>query len=257
MITRKFGKLTVISEAGKASNGTMRYNCVCDCGGTAIVRKGRLLSGETETCGCKRIVDIEGMKFGLLTVTGKNGSHNWGQVNWNCSCDCGGEIVLDGARLRKGLMDHCGCQTWNRLSKAKTKHGMCGTRVYHVWASMKQRCDDIEDDRYGGRGIGYCEEWIEFESFYADMGEPGKNEDIDRINNEMGYSKENCRWTTRQINSENTRRSRTWTVRGVKYQTMREAMSETGMSLWKIYDRCHRKIDGCSTELKYQNGHRV
>lgn len=256
MINQKFGKLTVISEAGKASNGVMRYNCVCDCGGDAVVRKGRLLSGETETCGCKAIIDINGMRFGMLAASGRKGADRWGQVTWTCVCDCGGSIVLDGARLRNGLMDHCGCQTSSRLTKAKTTHGMYGTPEYHSWFSLKSRCNDIDDDRYGGRGIGYDSSWETFERFYADMGEkPTLKHEIDRIDNNKGYSRENCKWSTRVENTTNTRRSRIWIVFGIVYQTMVDAVSGSGLSRWQIQDRCHRCLDGCSTELKYPKGY--
>lgn len=88
------------------------------------------------------------------------------------------------------------------------KHGMHGTKVYNAWREMKKRCYQKtyqHYDRYGGRGITVCEEWREdFLSFYKDMGEPPTPEhQLDRIDNNGNYNKENCRWVTRQENCRN------------------------------------------------------
>lgn len=88
------------------------------------------------------------------------------------------------------------------------KHGMHGTKVYNTWKGIKKRCYQKSYqhfDRYGGRGITMCEEWQEdFLSFYKDMGEPPTPEhQLDRIDNNGNYTKENCRWVTRQENCRN------------------------------------------------------
>lgn len=93
------------------------------------------------------------------------------------------------------------------------KHG-CKTRngpssEYATWDSMKQRCTNPKAKayaNYGARGITVCERWMSFENFLEDMGSrPGKGFDLDRINNEEGYYKENCRWTERKTNIRNRR----------------------------------------------------
>lgn len=92
-------------------------------------------------------------------------------------------------------------------------HGMYKEPVYHCFQEMKSRCRNKRHhayENYGGRGIFVCERWLEkkgqgFLNFIEDMGIPDKGLEIDRINNNDGYYKENCRWTTTKINVRNRR----------------------------------------------------
>ena len=74
---------------------------------------------------------------------------------------------------------------------------------------MLSRCRNPSDSNYknyGARGIFVCEEWHKFETFYKDMGDlPFYEAQLDRINNDDGYFKENCRWVTCKENSRNRR----------------------------------------------------
>ena len=78
-------------------------------------------------------------------------------------------------------------------------HGMHKTRTYKTWGKMKSRCRDANNDSYylyGGRGIYLCEKWNTFLGFLEDMGERPEGRTLDRINNNDGYHKDNCRWAT-------------------------------------------------------------
>jgi hypothetical protein len=94
----------------------------------------------------------------------------------------------------------------------RKKHGRYQTPEYTAWENMIQRCTNQKCAgyrRYGARGIAVCEDWRSFEKFLADMGEkPSPKHSIDRINNDLGYSKENCRWATSSEQLRNYSRNR-------------------------------------------------
>ncbi len=84
--------------------------------------------------------------------------------------------------------------------------------LYSTWVNMKHRCTSPRNPcwhRYGGRGITVCDSWFNsFETFVNDVGpKPSPKHSLDRINNELGYCPENCRWATRTEQMNNKSRS--------------------------------------------------
>jgi DNA-binding transcriptional regulator YiaG len=81
---------------------------------------------------------------------------------------------------------------------------------YMAWQSMHSRCLNERDPgypHYGGRGIGVCKSWSIYENFLLDMGrKPSPHLSLDRINNDKGYSPENCRWATPKQQRNNQRK---------------------------------------------------
>ena len=85
------------------------------------------------------------------------------------------------------------------------------TPSYLSWKGMKQRCNDPNHmwfSVYGGKGIKVCKRWEKYENFLKDMGERPSGTTLDRIDNDKGYYKENCRWATIKEQNNNTNRNR-------------------------------------------------
>lgn len=95
------------------------------------------------------------------------------------------------------------------MKRRYDRHKMTGTKLYYVWKNMINRCTRPSHSsfkNYGGRGIVVCEKWMSsFFNFYDDMSGDSYNEDlqIDRVDNEKGYFKENCRWVPQSTNLAN------------------------------------------------------
>lgn len=91
----------------------------------------------------------------------------------------------------------------------QTTHQKTYSKIYRTWIAMLSRCRNPKDPNYkhyGERGIKVCERWYKFENFYEDMGElPFYEAQIDRIDVNQGYFKENCRWVTSKENCRNKR----------------------------------------------------
>lgn len=89
--------------------------------------------------------------------------------------------------------------------------------IYKLYHNMIQRCKNLNNPRYGGRGIGVSQEWNIFDKFYSDMGDiPFKGAELDRIDNDKGYSKENCRWVSKSTNNANKETRNKKFKRGVR-----------------------------------------
>lgn len=88
------------------------------------------------------------------------------------------------------------------------KHGMCGSRAYKIWCGIKERRSNRTNrayQNYGGRGITVCDRWLDFNLFYADMGDPPPNHTLERKDNNKGYSLDNCIWADRTAQGRNKR----------------------------------------------------
>ena len=140
-------------------------------------------------------IDLTGLKFNRLEVIGySHNSENHGAI-WDCVCDCGKPSKVASTYLSKGITKSCGCLRYEMSKKKVVTHGKSKTPLYNRWVWMKYRCDNPTFPRYGERGIKYESSWGKFENFEKDMGESFKESlELDRIDVDGDYCKENCRW---------------------------------------------------------------
>lgn len=148
--------------------------------------------------------------YGNLKVLKETDRDKHGRKQFLCLCLlCNNTKPIKATNLRTGKATSCNCDWSEKIGKSKTKYGKSQQRSkeYNAWMGMRVRCRDKNYHayhRYGGRGITICKEWESFEAFHKDMGDaPFKNAQLDRIDNDKGYSPENCRWVTPKENSNN------------------------------------------------------
>ena len=193
--------------------------------------------------------DMTGRKFGLLTVVRPDpDAKNW-KTKWICQCDCGSVRSVYTYNLKNGHTKSCGCESARKRLAARTTHNKSKTRLYRIWAKMKARCTypgDRAYNEYGGRGITVCDEWLSFEPFESWSVCNGYSSELtlDRVNNDLGYSPDNCRWATPKQQANNTRKNRVIEYNGIS-RTLAEWANVTGIRSATI---AHRLNVGWSVE---------
>lgn len=189
--------------------------------------------------------DLTGQRFGRLTVIERVGWNVHKDSTWRCLCDCGNLTVKSSPGLRNGKNPSCGCWKKERISETKTKHGKSGTRLYGIWKAMNQRCNNPNHRKYryyGGKGITVCDEWAQnFQTFFEWSIENGYTDSltIDRIDNNKGYSPENCQWETVKHQHNHTSGNRFITYNGETH-SLAEWGEKVNIKPGVIWDRLAR-----------------
>ena len=189
-------------------------------------------------------------RFGRLVVVGirreRRGKRD--MIIAHCRCNCGREKDVFWQALADGRVKSCGCLNRELAAmrgRESTKHGGSRTRLYRIYSSMRERCyrpQHMHYANYGGRGIDVCPEWRgDFAAFrewamshgYAD------NLSIDRIDNDRGYSPDNCRWADAKTQCGNRRTCHMLTVDGQTH-TLSEWARISGIKNSTIRERLKR-----------------
>ena len=175
-----------------------------------------------------------GERFNRLVVVSEMVKSLDGHYRCEVECDCGNIKTATTRQLIMGDVVSCGCK---RL-EGMYKHGMSNSRPMSIYGHMKRRCDTEKEagyPSYGGRGISYPDKWKTFSGFWEDMCE-GYSEDLelDRIDPDKNYSKENCRWVDHVLQCFNTRKRKDNT-------SGKSGVSKNSRSgLWEVYINIHR-----------------
>lgn len=198
--------------------------------------------------------DLTGQQFGFLLVLGpgkhikreRPGKPAWYCRFWRCQCACGMKTEVALGNLTSGLTISCGCQGSRKtIGERRRTHGLSTThvRTYNAWKNMNTRCynpKSPEYKNYGGRGITVCERWRkDCAAFLQDMGYCPDGMTIDRIDNNAGYWKENCRWVSQQENNRNMRRTIRLTFQGCT-QSLKAWSEELGVHYGTLKSRLER-----------------
>lgn len=198
-----------------------------------------------------KAIDLTNKRYGMLVakrqVYRENDKHH---AFWECKCDCGNLVIVRKDSLESGHAKSCGCM------ERKKKHGYSHTKLYSILQNMKDRCYNPNNhaySSYGGRGITVCDEWIgehgaenfikwSYENGYVD-GRKRTEQSIDRIDNDKGYSPENCRWTDKDIQNYNKRCTRKVEICGEE-KTLLDIHNEYGVPITTLRQRYRKYING-------------
>lgn len=191
-----------------------------------------------------------GKKYSYLTILGLS-SKKWKScrdIFVICKCICGKIIEPRFYDLRKERQKSCGCQQIRHIT-----HGLSDTKLYSVWKSMKERCNNPNNKSYkyyGGRGITICSKWNDFLTFrfqmrkkYFDAKKKYKKEpiSIERVYNNGNYCYENCIFTTMKEQSKNKRNI--YPIKATNRQTGEEVYEKTKTDLAKKINLTHYMIN--------------
>jgi hypothetical protein len=188
----------------------------------------------------KKHIDMVGVEFGTVRVVAVGSNSHPRSKSYVVECvSCGRSGEMLGGNIRRAkAAGNSGCQC------GKGKHGLHAHPLYKVWNGMMWRCHNEKHaayENYGGRGIYVCSDWHNVEAFVAwgmaNGWRPGLQ--IDRINNDEGYTAANCRFVTPSDNQNNRRSNRFLVVVGQRY-TVAQAARRFGLGKTTIKERLRR-----------------
>lgn len=184
--------------------------------------------------------DLKGMKFGYWDVIRREDNRSQSSY-WLCRCECGNEKIIAANSLRLGMSKSCGCKKGTLISKNRTRHGDVNSKEYGAWSMIKGRCYNPKNNRYksyGARGIKMCDRWLNsYSNFLEDMGRcPSIELSLDRINNDLNYCKDNCRWATDYEQMNNTTRNTHIEYKGERL-TVSQWAKKINLPNWHFYKK--------------------
>lgn len=174
-----------------------------------------------------------GEKYGRLHIIGEEKAN--GRTLQKCLCECGKIRYVPYFKLKSGHTKSCGC--------LKNKYHIKNRRIYVAWWNMKSRCDSSkrkDSKYYHDKGILYCEEWKDYHAFQDWALENGYSDDLtlDRINGNLEYCPENCRWISLEDQQRNRSNCIYFTHNG-ETKTLAEWSRIFGINRSTLHDRIY------------------
>jgi len=172
-------------------------------------------------------------------------------------CHCGNEFKAQFQHINRKLTTSCGCikkANIRLINKQNATHNLSKHRLYDTWKHMIQRCTNNKDKtykNYGARGITVCKEWLDIKNFIDDM-YPTYQEglSIDRIDNDEGYSKDNCRWLFHSRNIYNKSKTRR-----ILFKDQENSVAGWARELGLAASSLHSRIDNWGIEKALTEPH--
>ena len=186
LIGQRFGSLVVQEQLPSTAKGHRRWLCRCDCGNDYISTTDNLKRRSVANCGCLKLPDLTGQRFGMVVVEQQLESTGRGDRRWLCRCDCGNTYISTTGNLKRRTVANCGClkspdltgQIFGRLtvlgrSDKRSPRGKrtspqwecrceCGAITYKATDTLKNpdqsMCKDCADQRHAKAardGAGY------------------------------------------------------------------------------------------------------
>lgn len=186
--------------------------------------------------------DMIGQVLGIFTVLKRvekplnlKGTDSY----WLCRCKCSKEKIISKQFLLNGRPK---CDNCNQVNKNEN------SRIYTIWYGMINRCTNpnIHNyDRYGGRGIKVCDEWMnDFDSFKKWTMNNGYEEDltIDRIDTDGDYEPSNCKWSTVLEQNKNKSSTIKMMIDNVEYDCLKDVAKAYNIKYKTIHERYNRGL---------------
>lgn len=169
----------------------------------------------------EELLSYIGKQFGRLVVTSVSRGDDR-RMRASCICTCGGVTTPTLSSLVNENVRSCGCLWLDSVITSNSSHGHSKgfrrSRTMTAYHNMHTRCYNRTSSKfkdYGARGITVDDRWSTFEVFLEDMGECPEGMTIDRVDVNLGYNKDNCRWVTNKEQARNKRNTVYLTIRGV------------------------------------------
>jgi len=213
---KRFGRLVAVKCVSSDSRGRTTWECRCDCGKTVDRTMRGLASGDAKSCGCLKRqprgkIDLTGQTFGRLTALHvderKSTVGRGGRTRWACSCNCGGTAIVEVAKLRSGHTRSCGCLAKESGGRRPLPGNAAKInalfRLYRSRAKRRGLAFDLSRDNFASLVVmecSYCGKKPAQSIGQNKQGPVFFYNGVDRVDNDLGYSADNCVPCCKQCN---------------------------------------------------------